>query len=196
MCRKVIFHFSTHTFEGHPIIGAGICDIIHGKQVLDISSSIDNISLRVRDLNNSYEIDYLLKEKIAKIFPTYVLGLALSIEVPDAIGPTGGIIGNPFFEGKTANGLSQDIGNGFSVIALPGGPGLLIQGDTGIAKNIFTNIVIGENRLISTEKIVREFKNNEINLAIIVTDGTGIRESGTILSYDNGKIEKLKINGW
>lgn len=196
MCRKIIFDFSTHTLEGYPIIGAGICDIIHRKQALDIFSNINKISLGIKDLNDPFEIDYLLKERIAKTSPPYVFGLALSIEIPNAMGPTGGIIGNPFFQGETANGLSQDIGNGFSIVALPGGPGLLIQGDKGIAKNIFTNIVIGENKLISTKQIIEEFIKNGIDLAIIVTDGTGTKEPGTILSYENKKIKKLRINGW
>lgn len=196
MCRKVIFSFSTHTLEGYPIIGAGICDIIHRKEALNIFSDINKISLGIKGLNDPFNIDYLLREKIAKISPPYVFGLALSIEIPGAIGPTGGIIGNPFFQGETANGLSQDIGNGFSVVALPGGPGLLIQGDKGKAKNIFTNIVIGESRLVSTKHIKQEFVNNGIELALIVTDGTGTKKPGTILSYENKKINKLRINGW
>jgi len=194
MCEDVVFAFSSNTLEGYPIIGACICDIMYKEKVLNIFSKIDEIYLDIDEIGNAYKIDYLLKEKIAKISPDYIIGLALSINVPNAAGPTGGIIGNPFFRGKTADGAVDNIGNGYCVAALPGGPGLLIKSDESTSKNIFANIVIGENKLISCNKIVREFENNNINIAIVVKDGTGKTEDGMILTYYYGKIEHIRIN--
>ena len=195
MCKNIIFTFSSKTMEGYPIIGAGICDIIYKEYAIQSFSHIGKINLGVKDLDDPYEIDYLLNSKIGSLAPEYVHGLALSINVFNAKGPTGGIIGKPNNLGDTADGLCNSIGNGFSVMALPGGPGMLIEGGTDILKSIFTNIVLGQNRLLSRKKIMAELKNNKINLALILTDGTGKGENGMILTYHHDRMEKLEING-
>lgn len=195
MCKNIIFTFFSKTLDGYPIIGAGVCDIIYKDSAIESFSKINEISLNVNDLDNPYQIDYLLNEKIASLAPDFVYGLALSIKVENAIGPTGGIIGNPRDIGCTAAGTSSFIGNDLSVIALPGGPGMLIQGEVATLKSIFTNIALGQNRLVSMKRLIDELKRNKINLALIVTDGTGKNEQGMILTYYNDRLEKLIING-
>lgn len=193
MCRNIIFSFTSKTLEGYSIIGAGICDKIYRKEVLKEFEKIKKISLDIQDLNNSYEIDYLLDKKIQAIAPNYVIGLALSIHIPNAKGPTGAIIGSPHNKGESADGRVEEIGQGFSLIALAGGPGLLIKGSKEVAKNIFINIVLGENRLISFKLIAKELVTNKIDIAIIVTDGTGSKQNGKIWTYYFGDIELLEI---
>lgn len=195
MCKNIIFTFSSKTFEGYPVIGAGICDMIYKEHSIQSFSQINKINLGVKDLDNPYEIDDLLNSKIGSLAPEYVHGLALSIHVFNAQGPTGGIIGNPNNLGDTADGLCNSIGHGFSIIALPGGPGMLIEGSRDVLKSIFTNIVLGQNRLVSMKRIMAELKNNKINLALIVTDGTGKGENGMILTYYHDRMEKLEIDG-
>lgn len=195
MHKNIIFTFSGKTLDGYPMIGAGICDILYKDGAIKSFSKIHEISLDIQDLNNPYEIDDLLNTKIASLAPDYVYGLALSIHVEDAMGPTGGIIGNPGDIGGTAAGTSSSIGNGLSVVALPGGPGMLIEGDSATLKSIFTNIALGQNRLVSMKRIMDELKRHKIELALIVTDGTGKGETGMILVYYGDRMEKLIING-
>lgn len=195
MCKNIVFTFSSKTLDGHPIIGAGICDIIYKDSVLKAFSKIHEISLDVEDLNNPYEIDYLLNTRIASLAPPYVQGLALSVCVDGALGPTGGIIGNPSHTGDTATGASSSLGNGLSAIALAGGPGMLIEGDAATVKSIFTNIALGQNRLVSMKRILDELERHEIHRAILVTDGTGKGQKGMILIYWDDRMEKVVIDG-
>lgn len=195
MCKNIIFLFNSKTLEGYKIIGAGICDIKYKEDVLKEFEKIKKTSLDIKDLNNSYEIDYLLDKKIKAIAPKYVIGLGLSIYIPNAKGPTGAIIGNPHNMGESANGRAEEIGEGFSLIALAGGPGLLIKGSKEVAKNIFINIVLGENRLVPFKNIIKELVLNKIDIAIVITDGTGIKQNGKIWTYYFGKIKLIEMNG-
>ncbi len=195
MCEDIIFTLSSKTMEGYPVIGAGVCDVIYKERVNKSFSKINEINLNLKDPDNLYETDYLLNGKIGSLAPDYVHGLVLSIDAFNIQGPTGGIIGNPNNTGITADGLCNSIGNGFSIIALPGGPGMLIEGTPNLLKSIFTNIVLGQNRLVSERRIMLELRNNNINLALIVTDGTGECENGMILTYCQNRMEKLEIDG-
>jgi hypothetical protein len=191
MHKDIIFKFSSNTFEGYPVIGAGICDIAKREEVLNAFSRIDKIALGVDSESKPFSIDQALKEKIAAISPDYISGLALSIKVPGASGPTGGIIGNPVLKGTSADGTIECIGSGYCVASLPGGPGLMIKGRESIAKNIFTNIVLGENKLIAYYRITEEFERNNIDIAIIIKDGTGAEANGMIMTYYYGTAEFL-----
>lgn len=195
MCKNIVFTFSEKTLDGHPIIGAGICDILDKEDAIQSFSRINEISLDVTNLDNPYQIDCLLNTKIASLAPDYVHGLALSIRVEGALGPTGGIIGNPKEFGDTATGTSSLVGHNLSAIALPGGPGILIEGEPATLKSIFTNIVLGQNRLVSMKRVEDELRRHKIELALIVTDGTGKDETGMILVYYGDRMEKLIING-
>lgn len=194
MRKNIIFTFSENTLEGYSIIGAGLCDIIYKESAIKFFSKIKKIKLNINDLGNPREIDNLLNKKIAYLSPDYIQGLALSIKVDGASGPTGGIIGNPSEVGETATGRVGSIGNGLSTIALAGGPGMLIEGETATLKSIFTNIVLGQNRLVSMKRIREELKKHKVNLAIIVTDGSGQGERGMILTYYHDRMEKLEID--
>ncbi|MDR7869686.1 MAG: hypothetical protein RIN55_02415 [Tissierellaceae bacterium] len=195
MCKNIIFTFSERTLEGYPVIGAGICDMIYVEEAKKSFSKINQINLDVKNLEDPWEIDCLLNRKIASLAPDFIHGLALSIKVEGATGPTGGIIGNPRGFGDTANGQVSSIGNDLSVIALPGGPGMLIKGSKSILKSIFTNVVMGQNRVVSMKRISEELKANQIDLALVVKDGTGKRERGMILTYYHDRMEKLEIDG-
>lgn len=192
MCKDIIFVFSSKTLDGYPVIGAGICEEGYKLEVLSVFSRIDTLSLDI-NTDDPYDVDLKLHEKIAKISPDYVKGLALSTYVPNAKGPTGGIIGNPFDVGKTADNNIYDVGNGYCVAALPGGPGLMIKGEKAIAKNIFSEIAVGENKIISASKIEQIFIKNNIDIAIIIKDGTGSQENGIIMTYCFGETEYISL---
>lgn len=192
MCKDIIFVFSSKTLDGYPVIGAGICEQCYKLEVLNVFSRIDSLSLDI-NTDDPYDVDLKLHENIAKISPDYVKGLALSTYVPNAKGPTGGIIGNPFAVGKTADNNIYDAGNGYCVAALPGGPGLMIKGEKDIAKNIFSEIAVGENRIISATKIEKIFNKNNIDMAIVIKDGTGSPENGIIMTYCFGETEYISL---
>lgn len=193
MCKNIIFAFSGKTLDNHSVIGAGICDKIYSRDVKQYFKNIDKINLGANDKSKPFEIDYLLNARVASLAPDYVYGLALSVNVENAKGFTGGIIGKPGSLGQTSDGLCQNIGNGLSVVSLPGGPGMLIRGSTSTIKSIFINIVLGENRLISPKGIIKELQNHGVDIALIVTDGTGSKQKGTIFIYNNHRMEKLII---
>jgi hypothetical protein len=192
MHKDIIFTFSSNTLEGYPIIGAGICDEMYKTEALNVFSRINTLPLDIKT-DDPYEVDCKLQERIAVISPHYVKCLALSINVPHIKVPTGGIIGNPFNIGRTADNNIDDIGNGYCVAALPGGPGLMIRGNTAAAKNIFSEIVLGENKIIPISKIEQIIRKNKIDIAIIIKDGTGSSENGMIMTYCFGETEYISI---
>jgi hypothetical protein len=52
---------------------------------------------------------------------------------------------------------------------------------------------MGENKLISVDKIKKILKDCKIDIAVIIKDGTGIAENGMIMAYCFGETEYLSI---
>jgi len=180
------------TKDGYPMAIAGICPFPFTESMgCEIRDLIRNYSFSPTD--DEFMIDYFMAQYFSKLAPQYVLAWGITIKVPEALGPTGGIIGNPHREAKSADGNSEYIGNGLSVAAYPGGPGIVIEGEPQVAKNILfvsNPTESGKAPLFAMAKKAMEFN---VHTAIMITDGTGLDAQGCALTLDGNEIKCVTL---
>lgn len=186
------FMFSEHTMNGYPVIGAGICPSAYKNTIAsEIKEKITKLDMKVID--DPFYIDYTLAAYVKKVSPDYLYAVGLSIYIPGVEGPTGGIIGNPFQCISSASGISEYADNGLSVAAYPGGPGIIINGTPELAESIIRNVNPGEGGVKILSELAEITMKSSVNIAIMVTDGTGSVNPGTVAAIDNGIIKFMTI---
>lgn len=178
-------YFQKKTLEGYKIIGAGTTQKFKLPKVNKIINEIESISLDIENLEDPVEIDSKLNHKIASLFSKISLTLGLSLEVPDACGPTGGIL--RIFEKEK---------NDFSLAGYNGGPGVILKSDSKTSQKFLFNIAIKRNKVLPMREIEKNLLKYNVKTGIIVTDGTGSSEKGLILIYDEGKFKTLDFDRW
>lgn len=189
---KRIFTFKGISKQGYSIAGAGICNMEDIGLAAAAFENIDGADMEIRDINNPYLIDKVLFERISDICPKNVFAIGATVNIPEASERTGGILGNPFYEPDSADGLGENIGNGLSVAALPGGPGIIIEGDCRMAEEIVLIGKSGKRGNMTIKKLLCALKERNVELAIIVTDGSGSHDGGQVAVYEKG--ETLYLN--
>jgi len=128
MSKLSTFLVKDYTKDGYAMAIAGICSFIFSdKACNEVRSLIKDYTFPLT--NDVFEIDYCMACHFSKVAPDYILGWGITIDVPSAPGPTGGVIGNPQMAIESADSQYEDIGNGLSLAAHPGGPGIIIQGN-------------------------------------------------------------------
>lgn len=191
---KTIFTFKGTTKQGYQIVGAGICSEENSDDIGEAFENINGIDMKINDTNNPYLIDKVLFESIMSISPENVLAIGASFHVPEVTERTGGILGNPSLEMDSADGLGENIGNGLSVAAYPGGPGIIIEGDCHLAKEIISMVNPEQRGNLVVKILIDAFQEKNVELAIIVIDGSGSVEAGCVAIYKKGEITYLNIN--
>ena len=130
-----------------------------------------------------------MNRKIAKLSPNWVKAIGISIFVKSVEDTCGGILGNP----HSSSTNSEDLGNGYSVVAMPGGPGLILKGTLVECKSIFIFSTIGPNKLISKKRLKNELIRRQVETAIFVKDGSGKNGDPSILIYSDNDLKELVI---
>lgn len=178
--------------DGYTVIGAGICPLVSKDFIVDsIKGKLRLFKFHVID--NPFYIDYMLASCVRSMDISNIYGLGLSLCVPGISGPTGGIIGNPNCSISSAQGISEDMGNGLSVAAYPGGPGIIIEGSSEKAETILCSVMQGDGGLNCLNKLLNICIRNSIKIAIMVTDGSGAVEPGCAGSLEKGCAKYLTI---
>jgi len=191
---KTVFTYKGVAKQGYPIIGAGICNNNRVAAVSMNFKSINGIDMKINDLKNPYLIDKVLYEGIKGTCSQDVMAIGASIYVPKVLKRTGGIIGNPLLEVDSASGFGENIGNGLSVAAHQGGPGIIIKGDCHLAEKIIMTVKPEKNWNLTKDILINELKKNAVDIAIIVWDGSGWEAAGCVLAYEKGKVTCLTFS--
>lgn len=186
------FMFSEHTVNNYPVIGAGLCLSADKHAVAsEIKEKIRKLDMKVAE--DPFYVDYILASYIKKISPKHLFAIGLSICIPGVIGPTGGIIGNPFQSISSASGISEYIDNGLSTASYPGGPGIIIKGTPEMAERIIKTVNPGDSGIKTLSKMVETTMKFSVSIGIIVTDGTGSVNPGAAVSIENGTVKFMTI---
>lgn len=188
------FIFKEYTKDGYPVLGAGIYPYYTNNDIIYLLSSINKFKIDL--LDDPFYIDYALASYINKICPNNIYALGLSINLPNISSQTGGIIGNPHNRGSSAEGLSEDIGNGLSVAAYPGGPGVAIYGSAEEAELILKTVKPEEGGKEKLDRMTDKAKELGIDIAIMISDGTGVKSQGCVMTLENNVVKYISIDRW
>lgn len=183
------FIFKSVTLDGFPVIVAGICPQSFEPMA---SKTMRNIvkSFHADGIKNGFELDYNLAQYVCARTPEYIFALGVSIFVPGVKEPSGGIIGNPRMSISSACGLIESIGNNLSLVAYPGGPGVVIESSPKKAIDAL-NIARARrgNDIETVFQIVKKILSHHVDNAIIITDGSGVQGVGCAAAISGNRVE-------
>lgn len=186
------FIFKEHTKESYEVIGAGIYTYNAKNDIIYLMSSLKEFKIRLVD--DPFYIDYVLCSYIKKNCPKSIYALGVSIYLPGVKSQTGGIIGNPHSRITSADGLSEDLGHGLSAAAYPGGPGIIICGTTTEAEIILKTVNPEEGGKKSLSIMLNKAKSLGIKMAVLISDGSGIKSQGCVITLENNAVRCISID--
>nr|WP_072514117.1 hypothetical protein [Ndongobacter massiliensis] len=137
-------------------------------------------------------IDQCLERAADQWHPS-IVAVAMSVYVPGASGPTGGILGFPGHPWTPAGKYMEKGPHGLSLSGMPGGPGVLVAGDFTHAKGLFSRCALPDGRLLAATKIVDAIQREGISTALWVTDGCGASAVGRVGLYEQGRVEEINL---
>lgn len=188
------FIFKSRTLQGFPVIVAGICPQNFQPMASSAMKKII-VGFHAESITNGFELDYKLAQYVCSKTPEYIFALGVSIFVPGIKEPSGGIIGNPRESILSACGSIESIGNNLSLLAYPGGPGVVIESPPEKAADIL-NIANakGKSDIETTFQIAKIILSQSIANAIIISDGSGVQGAGCGAAISGNRVEMCVLN--
>lgn len=188
MSQFTTFMVKDFTKDGYTMAIAGICPFAVTRSMQDeIKNLMNNYTFPKTD--DVFEVDYFMANYFSCNAPEYILAWGITIHVPESSGPTGGIIGNPHRDINSADSNSEYIGNGLSVAAHPGGPGIVIVGDPLTAKEVLDYSKPAQGGRLSLISMAEKALAFNIPAAIMITDGTGYDAVGCAMTIEKDIIK-------
>ena len=179
------FTFSGDGRGGFGFAGAVICPAEKETELAQLAAGF--AEYHASSDADPYDIDHRFAEFATRVCPDWICALGMSFRVPGAMGPAGGIIGSPRQVISSAAGTAEDLGNGLSVAALPGGPGVVIQGTPAQAARVSAAFSSAENGSTFAAKLTPRLRAERIELAIAVCDGSGPGMQGCALALNGAE---------
>jgi hypothetical protein len=155
-------------------------------------SQLDELIITTPD---PFDIDFILASRLRVITPPTIYALALTIHLPQATQPCGGLVGNPHqtIESADPYGLATLGARGLSVAAFPGGPGVIVQGSEQLAQDALHQVAPQSCTLEALRTIVDYASCGGAPLVVAVSDGSGRGMQGGILSFFQGTVSHHPI---
>lgn len=148
-------------------------------------SQLDELSITTLD---PFDIDFILATHLRTITPPSVYAVAITIHIPNAIHPCGGLVGNPHqtIESAEPSGMAARVAPGLSVAAYPGGPGVLVQGSPQLAHDALQQASPQSCTVAELGCIVDYASTHGAPLVVVTSDGSGRGMQGHILARSQG----------
>lgn len=179
------------SIDGFKVLVGGICLKGCLKEVLSSYKKINELVLyQSKDI---YMIDYILAEQISRISPSCVVTVGATIHIEGVELATGGVIGSPFEDNDSADGLLEKINDDIYMVAAPGNLGIAYIGEIEFGKEIEKYLL---NDDISQENSIKEVEKmaDEQNVDyFIVSDGCGNNRKGMIITKHNNEKKVLSL---
>ncbi|MDR1731678.1 MAG: hypothetical protein LBR61_06240 [Synergistaceae bacterium] len=161
-----------------PFAAGGFCQSGTERLCEEEMRRLEHLNLSsCRDL---FLLDKKAAEAVQERAKSFIYAVGITFRHPEICASTGGVLGNPNREGRSSEGTTEDIGNGFSMFSHPGGPGVVIRGDAEtlepLARMSFNGLKGGKKAEIA-EAVLRE---NAVEVYMILTDGTGPDAEGIL----------------
>lgn len=177
--------------DGIPVVVAGIYKDGDNNKILDCYSKLSEKNINIT--KDIFMIDYILAETVSKLSPKEVVAVGATIHIDGISLATGGVIGNPFEESDSAEGLLEKINDDIYVVASPGNMGIAFVGNEKLGKKL--EDFLSDETLSQEEciKKVQEIGEKECDLYFIISDGCGEGRNGVAITYEMGKKTKIAI---
>ncbi len=158
------------------------------KLECEITAQVSGIDFSGRNLYSSKEIDEKLAKNLCRAASKEVLALGATISIPGVPGPTGGIIGNPHSPISSEESEFEKIAQNLYLTTFTGGPGLIFDCCQDILLKIKKYILVNQG-WPDIPQLILGLSEHKIKRMIGVTDGTGVYFPGSVLIYNQGKME-------
>lgn len=191
LCSLLIKGF---TGQHLPYAGAIICPV-EAKHKVGETVKAHMKDFKAGEDIDCFELDYRLASHLKKLDPADIYALGVTIRVNNIPGPAGGVIGSLSRRIASARGISQDLGNGLSVAAYPGGPGLVVRASPEMARNLLKSVNPGDEGLVPLLVLKNKILENSISLGIMLTDGTGVEKPGAALCINDRSVNYYQLPG-
>lgn len=134
-------------------------------------------------------IDYCLAKALSAIGDQTLLLAGASLDTGDvleALERTGGVLGSPEEAIQSADGSCDELPDGFSLWAIPGGPGLAAHGTEEHIKCFFKDTDLLGSDQWEPARIYQKLLENGLDTGLLVLDGTGRDAHGLCMAFANG----------
>lgn len=174
-----------------PLAAGGICMKGCRDYWIDRMSALSRLQAKSHDI---YEIDACLAAEIAKLSDSTLLIAGatwkLDIQLPYEV-RTGGVLGSPASDIVSADGAAESLPEGFSMRALPGGPGLAARAPEEVTWRVLQAVIdMGAHDDTAIMEIMKEAGIRE---GMLIFDGTGYRAQGYILVFSEEDRKSAKL---
>ena len=188
------FILSEKSVSGHITYVCGICDDgFAGECVSLYKMAILNMDFS--GMSSDYLIDIKLYKAISEITPSHVFALGIGVVVKNAVAEGGGIIGNPLFDGESADNGMDYINNGLWCIAFSGRFGVVVKCDKNKAENIFESIKeFNDMDIKSAVESSVSYLHKNSDMFIMLSDGSGKNAYPFAACYDGKNLKKLNFD--
>lgn len=178
MCRMAL--------EGDArLICVGLCPPARVAEAVAFTESLRELRLCCE--SDVVEIDRRPAALLAERAPNWLEAVGVSLHVPGAPGPTGGIIGSPRDDVVSAHGACRLPGGDLSVCALPGGPGLVAAADPVCVEALLDGVGAGAWGRDVLDEVRAKLDASRVPVAIAVCDGTGPGRWPSAMTYERGE---------
>ncbi len=177
------------TKQGYPLAVGGICTA--GYAAVWRSRFQVLCELLICD-HSLFGIDQTLAEALQKLSDNTLILVGASVDTGDVFGETGrtgGVLGNPTEEIRSAEGNCDALENGFHLWAESGGPGLVADAEEEVIRRALMQIQSLENRLRTPQHMEQVLRSYGLRTGLLAFDGTGKHAQGLIMAFDSEKME-------
>lgn len=160
----------------------------------EVISSYEKI--RKRTLNQSkdiYLIDYILAQVVSEISSKNVVAVGATINLPNINLSTGGVIGSPFEDNNSADGLLEKINDDIYMVAAPGNLGIAYIGEEKMGREIEKYLMDGSKTQSESFKKVKEIADSYEVDYFIISDGCGDNSLGRVLVCESKRTQQLNL---
>lgn len=178
------FLYSSLTKDGCKIAVGGLCPNNMGTKCVESYKALETIEIG-RD-KSGFFIDFMLSKYIKEFSVPQVEGVCASIKINDNGPCCGGIAGNPFEDGESADGALGKIKDNTYSVAVPGRMGIVFESDFNTAKGIH-KYFLGLNHMSIQDAIdcAVLFMEQKGVTFVLASDGCGECSYGVV--YTSGQ---------
>lgn len=188
--RFACFALRLTTIQGHELAAGGIC--IRGTEESWKERFLSLVDIEIKT-DNMYDIDFELAKALCMIGDKTLIvsGATLRIDaMSDQQGRAGGVVGSPRMSIESAGEEAECLPYGFSLYALPGGPGLAAHtSEEEVEKQLKRIVECGFSEM-AFQSIIEE---GNADAGILVYDGTGASAEGIIAVFDGEKSNYIRL---
>ena len=166
------------------ICTAGFADVWRYK-----IQALANLSVQDHSL---FGIDYSLAAALSELGDETLVLAGASVNTGDVFGEeerTGGVLGSPRAEIRSADGTCDALQDGFHLWAEPGGPGLAAYGEEDTVKHALMQIRSLEGSQRTPQRIEQVLRSNGLETGLLVFDGTGKHTHGFVMAFSDGTVK-------